>query len=81
MNRAHTATEGQSAVYKAAQDAGITNLTADLIYAIPAPDHTLLTEDIQKAEPGYRPYIGLLPKHRAPNSVWKLGEVKKNESD
>ena len=47
MNRAHTALEAEHSV-KAAQDAGITNLTADLIYAIPAADDTLLRKDIDK---------------------------------
>ncbi len=48
MNRAHNAIEAEASV-KAAQDAGITNLTIDLIYAIPAPDHGILRSDIQKA--------------------------------
>jgi oxygen-independent coproporphyrinogen III oxidase len=48
MNRAHTAEEAEESVKKA-QDAGITNLTIDLIYAIPAPDHSILEEDIMKA--------------------------------
>ena len=47
MNRAHTALEAERSV-KAAQDAGITNLTADLIYAIPAEDDSLLQADIEK---------------------------------
>jgi oxygen-independent coproporphyrinogen III oxidase len=48
MNRAHNAIQAEASV-KAAQDAGITNLTIDLIYAIPAPDHSILRSDIQKA--------------------------------
>ncbi len=47
MNRAHTAVEAQRSV-KAAQNAGITNLTADLIYAIPSEDDRLLRQDIDK---------------------------------
>ena len=46
MNRAHTAPEAERSV-KAAQDAGITNLTADLIYAIPAADDSILHQDLQ----------------------------------
>lgn len=47
MNRAHTALEAERSV-KAAQDTGITNLTADLIYAIPAADDSILHQDLQK---------------------------------
>lgn len=47
MNRAHTAREAERSV-KAAQDAGITNLTADLIYSIPAADDSILHQDLQK---------------------------------
>ncbi len=47
MNRAHTAQEAERSV-QAAQNAGITNLTADLIYAIPATDDSLLQMDIEK---------------------------------
>lgn len=46
MNRAHNAIEAERSV-KAAQDAGITNLTADLIYAIPAVDDSILHQDLQ----------------------------------
>ena len=46
MNRAHNAIEAERSV-KAAQDAGITNLTADLIYAIPAADDGILHQDLQ----------------------------------
>lgn len=47
MNRAHTAQEAERSV-KTAQDAGISNLTADLIYAIPATDDRILQYDLQK---------------------------------
>jgi oxygen-independent coproporphyrinogen-3 oxidase len=48
LNRVHTAAEAGDCV-KTAQDSGITNISIDLIYAIPAADHTILLEDIQKA--------------------------------
>ncbi len=48
MNRVHTAQEAETSVI-AAQDAGITNLTVDLIYALPAPDDTIWQADIDKA--------------------------------
>jgi oxygen-independent coproporphyrinogen III oxidase len=47
MNRAHTALEAERSV-QAAQAAGITNLTADLIYAIPATDDSFLQRDLEK---------------------------------
>jgi oxygen-independent coproporphyrinogen-3 oxidase len=46
MNRAHTATESLQCV-KDAQAAGFDNITVDLIYGIPAPDHSLWHEDLQ----------------------------------
>ncbi len=48
LNRVHNAYEAGSCV-KIAQDAGITNISIDLIYAIPAPDHSILNLDMQKA--------------------------------
>ena len=48
LNRIHSAGEGESCV-KTAQDVGINNISIDLIYAIPAPDHNILESDIQKA--------------------------------
>jgi oxygen-independent coproporphyrinogen-3 oxidase len=48
MNRAHNAHEAENCV-KIAQDAGIQNITIDLIYAIPSNDHQILYSDIQKA--------------------------------
>ena len=48
LNRIHDAYEAGNCV-RLAQDAGITNISIDLIYAIPAPDHSILEQDIQKA--------------------------------
>ena len=48
LNRIHSAGEGENCV-KMAQDAGITNISTDLIYAIPASDHRILESDISKA--------------------------------
>lgn len=48
LNRVHSAQEAENCV-KTAQDAGITTLSIDLIYAIPAKDHSILLTDIQKA--------------------------------
>lgn len=48
LNRIHDSYEAGNCV-KLAQDVGINNISIDLIYAIPAPDHTILESDIQKA--------------------------------
>jgi oxygen-independent coproporphyrinogen-3 oxidase len=48
LNRIHDAYEAGNCV-KLAQDTGIGNISIDLIYAIPAADHTILRQDIQKA--------------------------------
>ncbi|SKB92298.1 radical SAM family heme chaperone HemW [Dyadobacter psychrophilus] len=47
LNRVHSALEGEHCV-KIAQEIGINNISIDLIYAIPAPDHSILMQDIQK---------------------------------
>ncbi|MHC2992804.1 coproporphyrinogen III oxidase [Pontibacter sp. HJ8] len=46
MNRAHTATESVQCVLDA-QAAGFDNITVDLIYGIPAPDHTIWHRDLE----------------------------------
>lgn len=46
MNRAHHAAEALAAV-KNAQDAGFRNITADLIYGIPADTHAIWEQDLQ----------------------------------
>jgi oxygen-independent coproporphyrinogen-3 oxidase len=48
LNRAHQALEAEISV-KQAQDYGIENISIDLIYAIPYPDHSILEQDIAKA--------------------------------
>jgi oxygen-independent coproporphyrinogen-3 oxidase len=48
MNRIHTANEAEQCV-KLAQDAGIENISIDLIYAIPADNHEILHNDLSKA--------------------------------
>lgn len=47
LNRIHSASEAENCV-RDAQDAGITNLSIDLIYAIPAADHDILRKDLSK---------------------------------
>ncbi|SIT88676.1 radical SAM family heme chaperone HemW [Pontibacter indicus] len=46
MNRAHNATESLQCV-RDAQAAGFDNITVDLIYSIPAPDHSIWLEDLK----------------------------------
>lgn len=48
LNRIHSAFEGEQCV-KEAQQLGISNISIDLIYAIPAENHDILKSDIQKA--------------------------------
>lgn len=48
MNRAHSAVEAEQCV-KLAQDAGIHNISIDLIYAIPSENHDILLSDLSKA--------------------------------
>lgn len=48
LNRVHSAAEAQQCV-RMAQDAGISNISIDLIYAIPAENHDILQSDIEKA--------------------------------
>ena len=48
LNRIHSAREAENCV-KIAQDAGIDNISIDLIYAIPAADHSILQSDMEKA--------------------------------
>lgn len=48
LNRIHTAGEGETCV-RTAQELGISNISIDLIYAIPAPDHSILMQDMQQA--------------------------------
>jgi oxygen-independent coproporphyrinogen-3 oxidase len=48
LNRVHTSIEAENCV-KYAQDAGIENISIDLIYAIPAENHSILESDIAKA--------------------------------
>lgn len=47
LNRTHTGGEAMDAV-KRAQDSGIGNISLDLIYALPAPDHGRLKSDLDK---------------------------------
>ncbi|GGF01647.1 coproporphyrinogen III oxidase [Hymenobacter cavernae] len=47
MNRAHSATESLTGV-RLAQDAGFENISVDLIYGVPAPNHRIWEQDMQQ---------------------------------
>lgn len=55
LNRAHNAAEASRCVQEA-RAAGFTNISIDLIYAIPAPDHSLWQQDLETA-------LTLRPEH------------------
>ncbi|MBD2717111.1 radical SAM family heme chaperone HemW [Microvirga sp. STR05] len=48
MNRAHSAQESTAAV-RLAQDAGFENISVDLIYGVPAADHSIWEQDMAAA--------------------------------
>ncbi len=48
MNRAHSAEESGAAV-RLAQEAGFENISVDLIYGVPAPDHGIWEQDMAAA--------------------------------
>ena len=48
MNRAHSAQESMAAV-RLAQEAGFENISVDLIYGVPAPDHSIWEQDMAAA--------------------------------
>jgi oxygen-independent coproporphyrinogen-3 oxidase len=48
MNRAHEAAQAENSV-KLAQDLGFNNISIDLIYGIPSPDHKIWENDLTKA--------------------------------
>lgn len=55
MNRAHSAEQASQCV-PLAREAGFDNISIDLIYAVPAPDHSIWQQDLQKA-------LELKPEH------------------
>ncbi len=55
LNRAHNAAEALSCIQEA-RAAGFSNISIDLIYAIPAPDHSLWQKDLETA-------LSLHPEH------------------
>ena len=56
MNRAHSAAEALACVHRA-RDAGFSNLSIDLIYGIPAPDHGIWERDLATAAALAAPHL------------------------
>ncbi|GAB3172860.1 radical SAM family heme chaperone HemW [Telluribacter humicola] len=79
LHRIHTAVEAGDSV-KRAQDLGITNISVDLIYAVPAPDHTILEKDVQKVLALDVPHISAYCLTVEPQTVFgnwlKKGKIK-----
>lgn len=55
LNRAHSAAEASRSIHQA-QEAGFDNISVDLIYAIPAPDHRIWEQDLAQV-------MALRPQH------------------
>ncbi|WP_247231539.1 radical SAM family heme chaperone HemW [Telluribacter sp. SYSU D00476] len=79
LHRIHTAVEAGDSV-KRAQDLGITNISVDLIYAIPAPDHAILKTDVEKVLALDVPHISAYCLTVEPQTVFgnwlKKGKIK-----
>mgnify|MGYP005850113141 FL=1 len=69
LHRAHSAQEAEACVKKL-QDAGFQNLTIDLIYAIPADNHDIWEQDLQKAIALQVPHISAYSLTIEPNTVF-----------
>ncbi|KXX67375.1 radical SAM family heme chaperone HemW [Flammeovirga sp. SJP92] len=84
MNRAHNAEESKQCV-KLAQDAGFSNLTIDLIYGIPAPNHSIWKKDLETALELDVPHISsycLTVEQKTALGKWaKTGKFKPAEDE
>lgn len=84
MNRAHNAIESERCV-KLAQDAGFENITIDLIYGIPADDHSIWYTDLAKAIDLNVPHISsycLTVEPKTALGKWaKIGKFKPSDDE
>ncbi|GAB3525953.1 radical SAM family heme chaperone HemW [Pontibacter brevis] len=84
MNRAHNATESLQCV-KDAQAAGFDNITVDLIYGIPAPDHSIWHRDLETLFSLGVPHVSCYALTVEPDTAlgrWsKKGKFKPAEDD
>jgi oxygen-independent coproporphyrinogen-3 oxidase len=69
MNRAHTAVESARCV-RLAQDAGFENISVDLIYGVPAPDHGIWEQDMAAAFALNVPHLSCYALTIEPNTVF-----------
>tara|TARA_R110002124_G_scaffold115231_1_gene270976 strand:- start:2002 stop:3042 length:1041 start_codon:yes stop_codon:yes gene_type:complete len=77
LNRAHHSEEAVNSV-KMAQDIGITNISIDLIYAIPALDHSTLVSDIAQLSSLNIPHVSAYSLTIEPQTVFG-NWLKKNK--
>jgi oxygen-independent coproporphyrinogen-3 oxidase len=69
MNRAHTARESADCV-RLAQDAGFGNISVDLIYGVPAPDHSIWEQDMAWAFELQVPHLSCYALTIEPDTVF-----------
>lgn len=69
MNRAHSAAESRACV-QLAQDAGFENLSVDLIYGVPAPDHGIWEQDLALAFALQVPHLSCYALTIEPDTVF-----------
>ncbi|WP_426489656.1 radical SAM family heme chaperone HemW [Hymenobacter sp. 102] len=69
MNRAHSAEESTAGVRRA-QDAGFENISVDLIYGVPAPDHGIWEQDMAQAFALQVPHLSCYALTIEPDTVF-----------
>ncbi|QIX61351.1 radical SAM family heme chaperone HemW [Hymenobacter lutimineralis] len=75
MNRAHSAQESGAAV-RLAQDAGFENISVDLIYGVPAPDHQIWQQDMAAAFALGVPHLSCYALTVEPGTVFGYRQAK-----
>ena len=75
MNRAHSAEESTAAVRRA-QDAGFENISIDLIYGVPAPDHGIWQADLAQAFALGVPHVSAYALTIEPNTAFGRRQQK-----
>ncbi|SMB84466.1 oxygen-independent coproporphyrinogen III oxidase [Hymenobacter roseosalivarius DSM 11622] len=69
MNRAHSATDSARCV-RLAQEAGFENISVDLIYGVPAPDHSIWEQDMAAAFALQVPHLSCYALTIEPDTVF-----------
>ncbi|RYU81021.1 radical SAM family heme chaperone HemW [Hymenobacter persicinus] len=69
MNRAHSARESLASV-RMAQDVGFENISIDLIYGVPAPDHGIWEQDLARAFELQVPHLSCYALTIEPDTVF-----------